>query len=146
MPVKEGDTVVVEYEGKLENGEIFDSSSHGDHHHPLEFVVGSGNIIKGFDEGVRGMEIGEEKEISINPDEAYGERKEELQQKVPKSELPPLPEGQELKEGMVLALNTPQGQFPAKISKVEEDSITIDLNHPLAGKKLFFKIKLLEIK
>ncbi len=144
MGVKKGDRVVVNYTGTFEDGTVFDSSYHGDHTHPIEFTVGSGEIIKGFDEGVIGMEVGEEKEITILPEEAYGERKEELIQKIPRSQFP---NSEEIQEGMSVNLMTKDGQeFPATIVKVEEDYITIDLNHPLAGEKLNFKIKLEEIK
>ncbi len=143
--VVKGDKVSLEYEGRLEDGQIFDSSKHGDHSHPLEFEVGSGMVIAGFDNAVIGMANGEEKEFTIEPDQAYGPRREELKKDIPKSSLPPLPEGQELKAGMALMLQSPQGQMPVVIDEVKEDSIVLDLNHPLAGKKLIFKIKILEI-
>jgi len=144
MAVEKGDKVTVEYEGKLEDGTVFDSSKHGDHSHPLEFVVGSGNLIKGFDENVVGMKKDEEKEFEIMPEDAYGSYREELKQDVPREILPKDPEP---KEGMSLIMKTPEGgQFPVKISKVEKDTVTIDLNHPLAGKKLYFKVKVIEIE
>ncbi len=143
MAIKKGDKVKVEYEGKLDSGKVFDSSKHDDHSHPLEFEVGSGKVIKGFDDAVVGMDKGEEKEFSIKPEEAYGERKEQLRQEVPRTAFP---EGQEPKEGMMLMLKSPQGQqFPAKIMAVSDDKITLDLNHPLAGENLNFKIKVLEV-
>ncbi len=144
MSIKKGDKIKVDYEGKFENGEVFDSSKHGDHAHPIEFEVGQGQVIKGFDEAVVGMEKGEEKKFEINPDEGYGEYREELKKDIPKDALP---KEQEPKEGMMLMLSAPDGrQFPAKIEKVEEDKIIIDLNHPLAGKKLFFDIKIVDIE
>ena len=79
---KKGDTVKVDYEGKFENGEVFDSSKREGHEHPLEFVVGEGMVIKGFDHAVEGMEEGQEKEFTINPMDGYGERREELKQKI----------------------------------------------------------------
>jgi len=143
MAVKNGDKVSVEYEGKFDSGEVFDSTSHGDHSHPLDFVVGENHVIKGFEDAVMGMQVGEEKEISIKPEEAYGDRKEELVREFPRKEIP-LKE--EPKEGMILGFNTPNGQqFPTTIAKVTDDKITFDLNHPLAGKKLNFKIKLVKI-
>ena len=145
VKAEKGDKVSIDYEGKLESGQVFDSSTHGDHSHPLEFEVGSGMVIAGFDKEVIGMEKGQEKEFSIEPEDAYGERKEELKKELPKSALPPVPEGQELQAGMALMLQTPQGQMPVAISEVKKDSIVLDLNHPLAGKKLIFKIKVLEI-
>ncbi len=144
MTVKKGNNIVVEYEGKLESGEVFDSSQHGDHSHPLEFEVGSGNVIKGFDQGVLGMKIGEERTIEIEPEEAYGKVREDLYQEIPK-EIVNLDE--EPEEGMTLMLATPDGrQFPAKVIEFSDENITVDLNHPLAGEKLIFKIKLVKIK
>jgi len=144
MSVKKGDRVVVNYTGTLDDGTVFDSSYHGDHSHPIEFIVGSGEIIKGFDDAVLGMEVGEEKDITILPEEAYGERKEELIQKIPKEQFP---DSEGLKEGMGVNLMTTDGnEFPATIVKIEDDFITMDLNHPLAGEKLNFKLKLEEIK
>lgn len=143
MTVKNGDKVSVEYEGKFDSGEVFDSTSHGDHSHPLDFVVGENHVIKGFEDAVLGMKVGEEKEISIKPKEAYGERKEELVREFDRKQIP-LKE--ELKVGMILGFNAPNGQqFPATITKVSDDKITFDLNHPLAGKQLNFKIKLVKI-
>lgn len=142
--VKKGDKVKVDYEGKFENGEVFDSSKHGEHSHPLEFIVGVGMVVPGFDNAVMGMKIGEEKEFTIKPEEGYGERREELKQKVPRTMLP---KDQEPKVGMVLMVGTPEGQqMPVKILEVDNENITIDLNHPLAGKTLVFKIKLLSVE
>lgn len=143
MPVKKGDKVTVEYEGKFESGEVFDSTSHGDHSHPLTFSAGQGEVVKGFDEAVVGMEEGGEKEITLKPDEAYGQHNPKLIQKLPKEKLP---EGQEPRPGLILMLRSQQGhQIPAKITEVGDKEITIDLNHPLAGKTLIFKIKVTKI-
>jgi len=144
MEVKKGSKLKVEYEGKFEDGEVFDSSSHGDHSHPLEFEVGAGNVIKGFDDAVLGMKKGEEKEFTLEPDEAYGQPNPELKQDIPRDVLP---KDQKPEAGMILMMTTPEGhQMPAKILEVTEDKITLDLNHPLAGRKLIFKIKILDIK
>lgn len=137
-----GSKVSLDYEGKLESGEIFDSSKHGDHSHPLEFEVGSGQVIPGFDSAVIGMKVGDEKEFKIEPKDAYGEYNPQLTKEIPRSALP---QDQEPKEGMMLMVGTPQGQFPVKISKVTKEMVTIDLNHPLAGKKLIFNIKIIGI-
>ena len=143
MAVKDGDKVSVEYEGKFEDGEVFDTSKHGEHSHPLEFEVGKGQVIKGFDEAVKGMEKGEEKEVTIQPEEAYGKRNEQLVKKFPKDKLP---KDQEPEEGMMLAVGLPDGrQIHARITKVEHNEIEVDLNHPLAGKVLIFKIKVVGI-
>lgn len=143
MTIKQGDKVSVDYEGKFDSGEVFDSSTHGDHSHPIEFVVGEHHVIKGFEDAVVGMKINQEKEIVINPEEAYGERREELVKEFDRKNIP-LQE--EPKEGMILGFNAPNGQqFPATITKVTKDKITFDLNHPLAGKRLNFKIKVVKI-
>ncbi len=142
--IKKGGKVKLDYEGRFEDGTVFDSSTHGDHSHPLEFEVGSGQVIKGFDDAVVGMKKEEEKEFTLNPAEAYGESNPNLMQKVPRNALP---KEQEPKPGMVLMVGAPDGrQFPVKITAVDKDSITVDLNHPLAGKKLIFKIKIVNVE
>lgn len=141
--VVKGSKLKVDYEGRFESGEIFDSSTHGDHSHPLEFTAGEGQVIGGFDKAIMGMKIGEEKEFSVEANEAYGEYREELTKEIPRNVLP---KEQEPKEGMALIMQSPDGrQFPVKILKVTKDNVTLDLNHPLAGKKLIFKIKIVEI-
>jgi len=140
MPIKKGDKIKVDYTGTLDNGQVFDSSERAGH--PLEFEVGAGHIIKGFDNAVIGMNKGEEKEIKLTPEEAYGEVKPELLKKMPKTMLPKEPEP---KIGMFLTISTADGhKFPAKIAEIGENDITLDLNHPLAGKTLNFKIKIIE--
>tara|TARA_Y100000310_G_C20618956_1_gene782214 strand:+ start:966 stop:1409 length:444 start_codon:yes stop_codon:yes gene_type:complete len=145
MKIKKGDKIKADYEGKLDNGEVFDSSTHGDHSHPIEFTVGEGQVIKGFDDAVVGMEKGEEKEFTIKSEGAYGERKEELKQKIPRDKLP---QDQDPKEGMVLMIGNPETgqQFPTKILAVDDKEVTIDMNHPLAGKDLTFKIKIVSVE
>jgi peptidylprolyl isomerase len=139
--IKNGDVACVHYTGKLETGEQFDSSAGRD---PLEFVVGSGQLIKGFDEAVVGMKIGDKKQITLAPAEAYGERDERRIQKVERKMLPKEPEPQ---PGMMLTIKTGNGfVMPAKIEKVEKDFVMIDFNHPLAGKKLIFDIEVVAIK
>ena len=144
MIAKKGSNVKLDYEGKLESGEVFDSSKHEDHSHPLEFTLGEGQVIPGFEKAVEGMKEGEEKEFSIEPKEAYGMPNPGAVQKIPRSALP---QDQEPKEGMMLIIGNQEGQqFPAKITLVDKEFVTLDLNHPLAGKKLTFKIKVVEIK
>ena len=141
MTVQLGDVVSVEYVGKLEDGTVFDSSEK--HGQPLKFKVGDGQVIKGFDKGVLGMSVGQEKKIDIEPEEGYGERNEGLKQEVPKEAL-----GDDVdpKVGQGLVANLPNGQkVPAEVVEVKEKTITIDLNHPLAGKKLQFFVKLIDI-
>lgn len=145
MVVKKGDKVAVEYEGRFEDGEVFDSSSHGDHSHPLIFEAGSGHVVPGFDNAVLGMAQNEEKEVTIEPKEGYGEYDENLKRQVPKSEIK-LPRNQQPKAGMTLMMQTPDGQtIPLHITDVSDNSVTLDLNHPLAGKKLIFKLKVVGI-
>ena len=139
--VENGDVACVHYTGKLDTGEVFDSSKGRE---PLEFVVGSGQLIKGFDSAVVGMKKGDKKEIHLEPAEAYGERDEKRIQPVDRKLLPKEPEP---KPGMMLVLKAPTGQtMPAKIEKVEKDVVMIDFNHPLAGKNLNFEIELVDIK
>jgi len=141
MKVETNNKVSVEYEGKLDDGSVFDSSEGKS---PLQFVVGNRLVIKGFDEAVLGMKEGEEKEFSIEPEEAYGLYNNELIKEVPRDFIP---KDKEVKEGMLIALGTPDGrQFPAKIKEVTNAIIKVDLNHPLAGKKLNFKIKVVKIE
>jgi len=135
MAVKKGDKIKIEYTGTLEDGTVFDSSEK--HGQPLEFEVGSGMVIPGFDNAVMGMEKDEEKEVTIQPADAYGEPNPQLVKDIPKNQLPP-----EAKEGAMLMMQLPNGaKMPAKITKMTEENATLDLNHPLAGKVLKFKIK-----
>lgn len=143
MPIQEKNKVTLDYEGRLETGEVFDSSKHGDHSHPLTFTVGDKEVIPGFENAVVGMEIDEEKEFTILPEDGYGMPDERLLHEVPKQALPPEPSPE---VGMTLVMETPQGQIPARISQVKEDSVVLDLNHPLAGKTLTFKIKILKVE
>lgn len=138
--VKEGNKIKIHYTGKLDDGKVFDSSEGRE---PLEFTVGEGKIIKGLDAGVRGMKEGEEKDVKIKSEDAYGERREELMQEIPRDKLPKEPEP---KKGMVLQLKNPAGQvFLARIADVSGNSVKIDLNHPLAGQNLNFKVKIVKI-
>lgn len=144
MVVKKGDTVVVEYEGKLETGEVFDSSKHGDQSHPITFTVGENQVIPGFERGIEGMNEKEEKTITLNPEDAYGERKEQLKQTIPKNAIQM---DKEPHAGMILNVQAPNGQnIQVPIVATDEQTITVDMNHPLAGKKLIFQVKVLEIK
>ena len=141
MIVEKGNKVKVDYTGTFDDGVVFDASEK--HGQPLEFEVGTGQVIKGFDDAVLGMKKGEEKKIVISAAEAYGEVRRELHKKVPRAQLP---QDQEPKVGMILAVGLPNGQqFPARIVEVTKEDVTIDLNHPLAGKTLHFKIKVAEI-
>jgi peptidylprolyl isomerase len=137
---KVGDRVRVHYTGTLESGEEFDSSRNRE---PLEFVIGEGSVIPGFEEGVVDMAIGESKNISILPENGYGQRNHELVAEVMKSEIPgyikPSP-------GMRLQIKTPDGGvMDVMVTEVGEDTVTLDGNHPLAGQNLLFDVELIEI-
>jgi FKBP-type peptidyl-prolyl cis-trans isomerase 2 len=141
MKITKGNKVTLEYEGKLDNGDIFDSSKGRE---PLSFIAGHKQVIAGFDEAVMGMKVGEEKEFHIDSKNAYGEPKKELMREIPKAAIKA---DQEMKPGMIIAMATPDGhQIPLLIKEVKKDTIILDMNHPLAGKNLNFKIKILEIK
>ncbi len=137
---KNGDTVKVHYTGKLNDDSIFDSSDGRD---PLQFTLGSGQVIPGFDEGVTDMEPGETKTINIPMDRAYGPVNEAMIKTVERSRLP---EDLEPETGMMLQLQQPDGQMVAvTIIEVTETKITLDANHSLAGKDLIFELTLVEI-
>ena len=142
---KSGDTVQVEYTGKLDSGEVFDSSVGKE---PLKFTLGSGMVIAGFDEAITGMNVGESKTIRLEPGKAYGEHNPELIQQVPVTAFGENNEGAQLKEGDVIGVTEQQSgrQFPAIVTKVEGETITLDLNHQLAGKALTFELKLIAIE
>lgn len=135
-----GDTVKVHYHGKLTDGTTFDSSEGRE---PLEFTIGSGQVIKGFDEGVKGLAIGEKRTINIPVEEAYGPKQDDLLIEFPKDQFP---EGMEPAVGMALNMRNEQGQaFPVTIAEIKESSVVLDGNHPLAGKELVFDLELVEI-
>ena len=138
MPVKKGDRIKVGYEGTLADGMVFDSSEDGG---PLEFVVGAGEVIQGFEDAVIGMEVGEESNVTLDPNDAYGEPAEELMVTIPKEQFPDDLET----DTMVLIEDDAGKKFPARIVAIDEETITFDLNHPLAGKKLTFSIRILEM-
>jgi FKBP-type peptidyl-prolyl cis-trans isomerase SlpA len=139
--VKADDTVQVHYTGKLEDGNVFDSSRDRE---PLEFTLGQGEIIPGFEQGILDMEVNETKTIEVPHTEAYGERKDELLHEVPKDQLP-----EEIKPevGMALSSKMPDGrEIPLTVTEVGEEKIVVDANHPLAGKDLTFEVEVVAIK
>jgi FKBP-type peptidyl-prolyl cis-trans isomerase 2 len=141
MPIKKGDKVKVEYKGTLSDGTVFDSTEK--HGAPLEFEVGSQQLMEGFENAIIGMEKGEEKEFSLTSDEAYGEYNEELVKSVPRDQLP---KDQDFEAGNMLVMGLPNGiQITAQITEITEDIVTLDLNHPLAGKDLTFKVKIVDV-
>lgn len=140
MKVQDNHTIRVHYKGTLTDGTLFDSSEGRE---PLEFTVGAGQVIRGFDDAVKDMQVGESKSFLIVCDDAYGQRDERLIQQVERNMLP-----EELKPevGMMLASTLPNGeQIPVKVSEVHDAHIMIDANHPLAGQDLNFEIELVEI-
>ena len=138
-PAKNGDRVRVHYTGRLEDGQVFDSSQGGD---PLEFTVGAGEVIPGFDEAVRGLRPGESRSVEIEPEDAYGPRREQLVASIER-ERAQFPVEPQL--GMNLLLPLQDGnQLEVVVTSVTDTHVTIDGNHPLAGRKLLFDIELLE--
>lgn len=138
--VKKGDLVRVHYTGKLTTGEQFDSSAGRE---PLEFTVGAGQMIKGFDAAMPGMNIGEKKTITIAPKDAYGEKDEQAIIEFPRQNVPA---DMKLEPGMELSLSDQDGRpVPVIVVEVREDVIIMDANHFLAGKELIFDIELVEI-
>jgi len=136
-----GDTVKVKYVGRLaENGDVFDSSATGE---PLEFKLGQGEMIPGFEAGVMGMKVGDTKTITIPSDSAYGPRSEQLVTRVPKDQIP---ENVTLEVGRVLRFNPPGGRpMQMRILEIDDTSIVVDANSPLAGKDLMFDLEMMEI-
>jgi peptidylprolyl isomerase len=135
-----GQTVRIHYYAKLENGTLLDTSAERD---PMEFELGSKQVIPGLDNAVQGMTVGEKKTVTIQADDAYGQRHEQLIVSVPNNELP---KDLQPSVGMELESRAPDGQITKLIvTEVADDSITVDANHPLAGKVLQFDIELIEI-
>jgi FKBP-type peptidyl-prolyl cis-trans isomerase 2 len=138
--VKSGDKIKVHYHGKLTNGETFDSSAGRE---PLEFEVGSGMVIPGFDDGVTGMTVGEKKTVNIPFAEAYGPKNPEMVIEMPKDRFPV---DMQVEVGMPLMMSDQQGQqFQVTIVEIKEEAVMLDANHPLAGQDLIFDLELVEI-
>lgn len=137
---KKGNTVSIHYTGRLSDGTVFDSSKERD---PLEFKLGEGRVIPGFEKAVEGMETGESKTAEISSGEAYGPRKEELVMEIPRDRLP---EGMDPDVGDQLQMTTADGQVvPVRVADADDGSVTVDANHPLAGQDLTFDIELVEV-
>lgn len=136
-----GDTVAVHYKGTLEDGSEFDSSEGGD---PLEFTIGSQQVIDGFENAIVGMSEGDRKRESIPAENAYGDRDEDLLFQVPRSALDP---ETEVEAGDVVHVTMPDGQTaPMHVVHTDDDSLVLDANHPLAGQTLVFDLELVSIK
>ncbi|WP_166384700.1 peptidylprolyl isomerase [Polaribacter sp. 11A2H] len=139
--VKANNTVKVHYTGKLADGQVFDTSEGKE---PIEFVLGQGRLIPGFEQGLIDMKLNEKKTISIAKEEAYGEVNEQLIQEIERANLP---QDMEPKVGMGLVSKSPEGQeMNLMIIEVKEESVVIDGNHPLAGRDLVFDLEVVEIK
>jgi len=137
---KEGDEVQVHYTGKLEDGTVFDTSEDGD---PLSFTIGENRVIPGFEEAVTGMEPGDSKTTEVEPEQAYGEHREDM---VMEMERDQIPDDVDPEVGQQLQLRLENGQtVPVLITALGEESVTIDANHPLAGRKLMFEIELIDV-
>jgi peptidylprolyl isomerase len=138
MAAKKGDTVKVHYKGTLNDGTVFDSSEGRE---PIEFEVGAGQVIPGFEDAVSGLEVGQSKTVTIPASEAYGEHDEAGVTKIPVDKFPEKPE-----VGYMVELSAPDGsRRPATITEVDDEFATLDLNHPLAGQDLTFEITLVEV-
>ena len=135
--IENGSKVKVHYTGKLEDNNVFDSSVERE---PLEFTVGQGQLIPGFEQGVMGLTTGDKKTIEIEPEQAYGPVREDLINEVPKENLP---EGVEV--GHMLQAQTEQGPINVKVIELNETTGKVDANHPLAGKKLIFDLEVVEV-
>ncbi len=130
---KDGDTVAVHYTGTLDDGSQFDSSAGRE---PLEFVVGSGQVIAGFDQAVRGLEVGASRQVRMEPADAYGEVRDDMVMTVPAEQAP---------EGLSVGDQVAAGGMPATVVAIDDDSVTIDANHQLAGQALTFDVELVSI-
>ena len=139
MAAKNGDKVSVHYTGRLEDGTEFDSSAGGD---PLEFTIGEGRVIPGFEAGVVDMEPGDSKTITIPAEDAYGERRDDMMITVERKDLP---SDLDPKEGERLQMSQGEHTFQVTVSEVTDDTVTLDGNHPLAGETLIFDIELKDI-
>jgi peptidylprolyl isomerase len=136
--IEPGKTVKVHYKGTLDDGSVFDSSEGRD---PLEFQVGSGQVIPGFDSAIQQMDVGSSKTITIPSNEAYGEVRQEMIALIPHAQLP---DDLDPQVGQMLQLQTPQGALPVRVTDVKDNGIVIDGNHPLAGEDLTFELTVVE--
>jgi len=137
---KQGDTVYVHYKGSLEDGTLFDSSEGND---PISFTIGAGEVITGFEEAIVGMSAGDSKTERIVPARAYGDRRDELVFSVGRDQMP---EG-EVEVGDMLSVGFPDGRTASvQIAELDDESVTLDANHPLAGKTLVFELELVSIE
>ncbi|MBU2500481.1 peptidylprolyl isomerase [bacterium] len=137
--IEAGKTVKVHYKGTLEDGTVFDSSEGRD---PIEFTVGEGSVIPGFEQAVTAMQVDETRTVTIACADAYGEARDEMIGQIPRATLP---EDIEPEVGMMLQMNSPEGSIPVRIIELDEEMLTLDANHPLAGQNLTFELTLVAI-
>ena len=141
MQAKKGDTVHVHYKGTLDDGTEFDSSEGSE---PIVFTIGAGQVIPGFEDAIEGMSAGDRKTEKIAAGNAYGERRDELVFTVPREQMP---EGTDVEVGDMLRVGFPDGSNAAvQVAALDEQSVTLDANHPLAGKNLTFELELVSIE
>lgn len=134
--IETGKTVKVHYTGKLEDGSVFDSSEGRE---PLEFQIGTGQVIPGFDAAIQQMDVGSTKTVKIPSGDAYGEVRQDMIALIPHEQFP---DGLNPEVGQTLQLRTPEGALPVRVTQVKDDGVIIDGNHPLAGKDLTFDVTL----
>ena len=135
--IKEGSKVKVHYTGKFEDNQVFDTSRDRE---PLEFTLGEGQLIAGFENGLVGLTTGDKKTVELEPEQAYGPIRDELINDVPMERLP---EG--VKQGQMLQAKTEQGEMNVVVTEIKETTATVDANHPLAGKKLIFDLEVVSV-
>jgi peptidylprolyl isomerase len=134
-----GDKVTIHYTGKLDDGTVFDSSVDAE---PIDFTIGAGEVIPGFEDAIVGMSVGDSKTERIEAERAYGDRRDELVFKVDRNQMP----DEELEVGDMLRIGFPDGSdADVQIAQIEADGVTLDANHPLAGKTLTFELQLVSI-
>lgn len=137
---KSGDKVKIHFIGKMQDETVVETTKNRD---PLEFTIGKGDVISGLEQGVIGMQVGDKKSLTITPEDAFGKPREDLIVDVDKNEIP---EGIKLSVGIHLNIQSSDGQvFKVKVVDVQEDKVTLDANHPLAGVPLIFDVELIEI-
>ncbi|USN43929.1 MAG: peptidylprolyl isomerase [Candidatus Woesearchaeota archaeon] len=140
MEISDSKVVRMHYKGTLENGEVFDSSESRE---PLTFLYGRGMIIPGLEKAIVGLKAGDKKTVNVTCEEAYGPVNDAAVQEVPKDQFPP---EIELKEGLQLMAQGPEGAFPLVVKALKESSVVVDFNHPLAGKNLNFDVEIVEVR
>jgi peptidylprolyl isomerase len=139
MAIGNGDTVSVHYTGKLEDGQVFDSSEGRE---PLTFEMGSGMLIAGFESALKGKDVGDKVTATVPPEEGYGTHEPNLVQKMPRDRI----QGTDLEVGQVLGLETEDGKaYQAQVVELDDAEVTLDFNHFLAGKTLTFDIEVVAV-